>query len=782
MKTKPMKKLHLLLLMCLGYTAFGQYIDPLEAVDPNIGTVHSRWFFYTPAANPFGMAKPAPSTNGSYGNKWGWEAVGYDGTHTSIEGFVNFHEFQVGGISLMPTNGELITVPGKLEEVEKGYRSNFKKENEIAQPGYYSVVLEDYNIKAELTSTPRVSFHRYSFPKGENHLLFDIGNTQGESGNVVDAAVTMVDDKTIEGYVITHPGYVKYYQPGAYVKMYFVAEIDKTTSSIASFNKEDIHFGCKTALGQGAGLALTFDQNKEYQVEVKIGQSYTSIENARLNLEKEAIDLQFDEAKEKAQSKWREMLGKIAVKGGSKEHQTKFYTGLYHALLGRGLSSDVNGQYPSINGEVGQIEIDETTNQPKYNHYNTDAVWGAFWNLTQLWALAYPEYYNEFVQCQLDIYKDGGWLADGVATNKFVSGVGTNYTGLLIASAYNRGIDQYDHELAYQAVRKNELGWMNRPLGAGKADTKVFVEEGFVPLTQNNEYYSASNAEGSQFSASHTLEYSFSASAAMNMAKSLHHIDDAKLFADYSKGWEKLFNEEIGFITPKTKDHQFVKDFDPKKVWTGFQEGNAWQYTFYVPHDVKGLAKKIGPQEFIERLNGVFETAAITKFGGGETVDAFAGLENVYNHGNQPSLHIAWMYNFTDQPYKTQYWVREICDVFYGTDETHGYGYGQDEDQGQLGAWYVLAGIGLFDVAGGTGENPNLQLSMPQFEEVKISLDKQFYEGEEVVIKIKGDPTKNRYIKSAEWNGESLESVFLPWSEYIKGGVLEMKSSAKPKK
>lgn len=755
---------------------------PLEWVNPNIGTEHSRWFFYTPAAQPFGMAKPAPSTNGQYGNKWGWEAVGYDGTHTSIEGFVNFHEFQVGGIALMPTTGQLLTTPGKLEEVEKGYRSSFQKENELAQPGYYAVFLDKYNVKAELTSTPRVAFHRYTFEENkEGRILFDIGNRQGESGEVLDASVQRVGDHTIEGFVITQPSYAKYYQPGSTVKMYFVAELSKSPSNVDAFHKDEIQTGTETAQGKGAGLALLFDDVKGKSVEVKMGLSYTSIENAKLNLETEATDLNFNQAKIKAQEKWSEMLGRIDAKGGSEEHQTKFYTGLYHALLGRGLSSDVNGAYPSIHGEVGYIPVGDD-GLPRYNHYNTDAVWGAFWNLTQLWALAYPDYYNEFIQCQLDIYRDGGWLADGVAANKFVSGVGTNYMGLVIASAYNRGIGLFDVRTAYEAVYKNELGWENRPLGAGKADTKVWTEKGYVPLTSNSEYYSASNAEGSQFSASHTLEYSFSAFAAAQMAKSLGKKEDYKMFMEYSKGWENLFDEETGFIRPKLPNGEFVEEFDPKTVWTGFQEGNAWQYTFYVPHDPKGLMNKIGQQEFIDRLDGVFETAAVTKFGGGEEVNAFAGLENVYNHGNQPSLQISWMYNFTDQPWKSQYWVREICDVFYGTDQTHGYGYGQDEDQGQLGAWYVLAGIGLFDVQGGTAKDPTLQMVLPQFSEINIQLHPEFYEGNELKILTQGDVTNDHYIKSAKWNNETMNSVFIPWKDITEGGVLEIQSASEPNK
>jgi putative alpha-1,2-mannosidase len=197
-------------------------------VNPNIGTAHSRWFFYTPGAVPFGMAKLAPSTNGSYGNSNGWEAVGYDSRHESIEGFANLHEFQIGGLLFTGITGKLKTVPGTLENPDEGYRSRFNKEDEVAKPGYYKVLLRDYNITVELTATKRSGWQRYTFPKSENsYLIFDIGNQLGESGKVKDAQVTYNKDGTLEGYVVTYPEYVKKYQPDGDIKMYFFAEVNK---------------------------------------------------------------------------------------------------------------------------------------------------------------------------------------------------------------------------------------------------------------------------------------------------------------------------------------------------------------------------------------------------------------------------------------------------------------------------------------------------------------------------------------------------------------------------
>src|SRR5688572_24540443 len=222
-------------------TLSAQYI---QYVDPFIGTAHCRWFHFTPGAVPFGMAKPAPSTNGSYGNASGWEATGYDFRHSSIEGFPNFHEFQVGGVVLAPITGLLQTVPGKLENPESGYRSNFDRKDELATAGYYAVFLKDYNIKAELTATKRVAFQRYHFPAGqEAHIIFDIGNKQGESGPVKDAKVYILPDGRIEGFVTTLPLYVQKYQPGGEVSMYFSAIIDTRSSAHGVFKKASVQAG-----------------------------------------------------------------------------------------------------------------------------------------------------------------------------------------------------------------------------------------------------------------------------------------------------------------------------------------------------------------------------------------------------------------------------------------------------------------------------------------------------------------------------------------------------------
>ncbi len=755
--------------------------QPSDCVDPNIGTAHSRWFFYTPAACPFGLAKPAPSTDGHLGNNQGWEAVGYDDRHTSIEGFANLHEFQIGGIMMMPTVGKLQTIPGNPGQPETGYRSLFSHANEIAQPGYYKVRLDDYDATAELTSTTRVAFHRYTFPESnESHILFDIGNRLGESGQVIDSYVHIVNSRQVEGFVSTLPEYVKRYQPGAEVKMYFSATLDKDAQSFGVFKREQVFAGQQVVEGPGAGVYLNYETKAGESVTIKVGLSYTSIANARHNLHVEAKNLSFDQALTAAKGRWSEMLGRIRVEGGAEADRTKFYTGLYHALLGRGVASDCNGQYVRNNGSIGQLPCD-SNGIPEFQMYNTDAIWGGFWNLTQVWTMAYPDYLSGFVRSQLQQYDDCGWLPDGVAASKFVSGVGTDYMGLVVSAAYLRGIRNFDVEKAYQAVRKNELGWKNRPMGVGKADTRVFVEKGYSPYLHNAPQ-PQTNPTGARFGASHTLEYSFSAYAASQFAKSLGKTDDYEQLAQLSKGWEILFDSETGFIRPKRPDGSFITPFDPKEVWRGFQEGNAYQYTFYVPQDPMGLISTIGRETFVQRLDSIFQQSEKLGFGSGKEIGAFAGLQNVYNHGNQPSLHIAWLFNYAGEPWLTQKWVRRICNEFYGLDGIHGYGYGQDEDQGQLGAWYVLAGMGLFDVQGGTAIDGSLQLCAPQFDSIHVKLDPNYYPGSEFVIRVEGDPENEEFIKSVQYNDREINDCQLSWADFITGGELVITTSSAPKK
>ena len=773
-----MKKFLILAVCLLTATVTMAEEDLLQYVHPTLGTAHSRWFVFTPASMPFGMAKLGASTNGTYGNHDGWEAVGYEDGHTSIDGFPCLHEFQIGGIALMPITGKAPTLPGRMENPEEGWRSTFDKEDEQTHPGYYSVVLADYGVRAELTATPRVGYQRFTFPKSDNsHILLNIGNRMGESGRVRDAQIKVTGKRTVEGYVITEPEYVKKYQHGATVPMYFYAQFDHDlTDTDVALQGGQWQKG-ESIEGEGALMLLNFSTREGEQIVARIGLSYTSIDNARLNFRREARHKGFNAARKAAEKEWRRQLGRIKVEGGTDDSRIKFYTGLYHALLGRGLASDVNGAYPRNDGTVGQIPTGKH-GRPIHNHYNTDAVWGAYWNLTTLWSLAYPEYYADWISSQLLVYKDAGWLGDGIACSRYVSGVGTNMVPIAMAGAYQSGIRNFDVETAYAASLKNELTSEGRIEGAGKMDVGAFVERGFSPYDVQRSY--EQNTVGSQFGASHTLEYSFSSYAVAQWAKALGKDDDYATLMALSKGWEKLFDDSLGLVHPRDIEGRFLDNFDPHESWRGFQEGNAIQYTFFVPQDPTGLVDRVGRDTFNERLDSIFTVARELEFGGGKTLYAFSGLQSPYNHGNQPSLHISWLFNFSGKPWLTQKWTHLICDEFYGTTGEHGYGYGQDEDQGQLGAWYVLGAMGIFDVQGGTPVRPTYQFGSPQFDRITIQLSKANSKGKRFVIEANDAGDNHYYVQKATLNGKDFNQSWIYRDELHQGGRLQLQMSSTP--
>ncbi len=752
--------------------------DLTTYVDPQIGSVHGRWFFYTPAAQPFGMAKLAPHTN-AYNSAGGWGPTGYDDRQTSIEGFGHFHEFQIGSLVFMPTVGTVKTVPGTLEDPDAGYRSRFDKASEHAEAGYYSVLLKDYDIKAEITATPRVGYHRYTFPKtDEAHVIIDVGHKQGESGDVTQAFAQLVNGTEVEGYVETNPEYVKFCDPGKRVRMYFVARFEKKPTITGSFVDTMQQAGEIKTDGTNNGLYLTFSMAQGEALEIQTGLSYTSIANARLNLKTESTGKSFDMVREESKEIWNQKLNRILVAGGKKEDRVKFYTGLYHVLLGRGISNDVNGNYPEVDGKIGQIPLDADGN-PKYHHYNTDGIWGGFWNLSQVWALAYPDYFSEYVQSNIDFYKNRGWLHDGEANGVYTNGVQTNFQGLLLASAYNVGIRDFDVETGYKAALKNELEYHGRNLGNGKYDLAYFIKNHYVPYKDTL----ISNGWVFNFGASHTLEYSFSSYAVAQMAKGMKDPKNYKRLMEQAAYYKNLFDPETKFMRPKLENGSFIEKFDPMKAWDGFQEGNAYQYTWYVPQDPAGLIALIGNPLFNERLETMFADAQKTNFGGSaEDVNSFSGVEKLYNQGNQPCLLDPWLFNYSGKPWLTQKWVRAICNGFYGTEPLHGYGVGQDEDQGQLGAWYVMASMGLFDVQGHASANPTLQFGSPLFDSISIQLDKNYYPGEVFTIETKNQTPANLYVQSAIWNGKPVNNNWMYHRELMKGGTLVFTMGPEPNK
>lgn len=763
----------LFLLSCTDATKM-----PVDWVDTQLGATHCRWFFYTPAALPFGMAKLAPTTD-AYGSIGSWLPNGYDDRHTSIEGFAHLHEFQLGGIVTMPTVGTLKTLPGTLDNPDIGYRSRFDKATEHATPGFYGVTLSDYDIKVELTATQRVGYHRYTYPQADTaRILFDIGHPQGESAKVVDTYIRYEpSEHALKGFLECYPVYATFSDKGNTVKSYFYARLPQKVASFGTY-RDSITYPDSTQIsGIGTGMYIEFPTVANEVVEMQVGLSFTSVDNAKLNLDKETSDRNFDQVKADARKIWNDKLSRIEVEGGTDADKTKFYTALYHALLGRGVSNDIDGSYITNNKKIAKI-LCGNEGVPLYSHHNTDGIWGGFWNLTQVWTLAYPEVMESYVRSTLDFSRHtGGWLHDGEAAGVYTNGVQTNFQGVVASAAYHSGIIKDDSDYLWKVVYQNEVGYENRPDGAGRYDNGEFIKKGYVPLHD----YVLPNGWVTNFGASHTLEYSFAAYAASQLAESLGKKTEAEQLKRYANGCKLLFDKETGYMRPREESGEFMKDFEPMKAWLGFQEGNAAQYTWYVPHDVAGLISLVGKEEFNRRLENTFQMASKTLYGGKpDEFDSFSGIEQLYNHGNQPCLHNAWLFNYSGKPWMTQRYTRDICNVFYGIDPTHGYGYGQDEDQGQLGAWYVLAAMGLFDVQGGTNQQPTMQIGSPLFDRITIHLNRNYYSGETFSIIAADNSPKSYYIQEAGLNGEPLQKCFISLKDFQEGGILTLTMGQQP--
>jgi len=751
---------------------------PVDYVNPFLYGVNERWFAFAPASLPFGLAKLAPMTSGPGDYVGGGGRTGYDYRDGSIIGFSHVHEWQLGGILIMPTVGDLVTVPGDAADVSTGYRSPFKKSSEKAGAGYYSVFLDRYNIGVDLTATKRVGFHRYTFPKSDSaHIIFDVGNLLGEAGttpggrkwgwdeahdseyyDVQGASVEILSPTRIQGYTIALPVYSCVSLEMKTCRVYFAATLSKPASSYGCYRKNTHHDKLRAEYGRRVGAYLNFKTHKDEQIEVRVGISFVSMDQAWANLEAEDTGKPFEQVRNDARTEWNRRLSKIEVEGGPEANKVKFYSALYMVLLGRGTSSDANGKYISNYNEVKQIPLKDGV--PEYSHYNNDGLWGAFGNFLQVWSLVYPEQIDSYSKGMLDVYDETGWLPDGLACDKFLPGMNSNQMPTVLTCAVNRGVATFDIEKAYRACYKNETEYVDRPRGAGKYDLRDFWKYDYIPYGEHR-----------RIAASHTLENAFSCWVTAQMAKKLNKTSDYERLMEGSRKWENLFDAEKGFLNARLKDGSFVRPFNPVKS-PGFEEGNINQYAFFVPHDIQGIVNKMGKERSIDILDGFFTVAEKSNF---------SDLQ-IYFHGNQPPLLNAFVFNYIGQPWRTQKWVRAIMDKFYMSVPGPYKEYKGDDDQGQLGGWFVNAAIGLFDISGGCAVDQQLYIHTPLFAKVTIHLNKQYYKADKFTILTRNFSEKNIYIQSAELNGRKLDGLHFDFDEINAGSTLVLELGETPKK
>lgn len=762
-RTRPLTQAVLTCLIaafCLPLAA--QTRDLTRWVNPFIGTgAHGHTF--PGATSPFGMVQLSPDTRID-----NWDgSSGYHYSDDIIYGFSHLHLSGTGipdgcDILVMPVFGEIQLSANEGERSVNGYASKFSHENEKAEPGYYSVLLDDDGVFAEMTATKRVGFHRYTFPvSGTGHIVFDL-NWRDKT---LEKDLRYIGKNRIEGFR----------RSSSWAKdhtIYFVAEFSK-----------DYDMWAVSPHATGTGFKFKVDSGEKISVKVAI--SHVSIEGAKKNLEAELPHWDFDKVRAEAKEEWNKELSKIEVSGGTDEQTTNFYTALYHTMIHPNVFNDVDGQYRGHDGKVhsiGQAESSKlkadsrnsnknTSQQPSVvssQQYTVFSLWDTFRAAHPLYTIIDERRTVDFINTFIRIYEQGGrlpvWELWGEETDTMIG----YHAVSVIADAMAKGIQGFDYEKAYEAAKHSaELDHF------GLAGYK---KRGYVSSEDENE------------SVSKTLEYAYNDWCIASMAETLIRLrqnenrtkrlpenDDyvKEKIADYKKyirrarNFENLFDPSTKFFRPK-RNADFVSPFAPNEVTFHFTEGNSWQYSFFVPHDVSRLIDLMGGrQQFIDKLDELFETDQ--KLTGRFQPD-ITGLIGQYAHGNEPSHHIPYLYNFAHAPSKTQVRVRYILDNFYkNTPE----GLIGNEDAGQMSAWYVLSASGFYPTTPG---QTWYDLGTPLFKEVKFNLenDKTF------VIKAPNVSPQNIYINKATWNGRKHFDSYIRHEDIMRGGILELDMTDTP--
>lgn len=720
-----------LLMLAPPPAAPAQTAERLTAnVNPFIGT-GGHGHTYPGPSLPFGMIQPGPDTRLT-----GWDGCsGYHYSDSRIYGFSHTHLSGTGipdyaDVLLMPTTGEVRLNNGA--DGRPGYSSTFSHDEEVAKPGYYAVTLKDYGIRAELTTTLRVGMHRYTFPKGQPaHVILDLEHRDEVTG----ASIDIVNDREVAG-VRRSTGWARDQV------VYFVIRFSRPFSSPGTPGlqgpayegpayggpAQDNRLKRAFDFGSGGGALL-----------LKVGISAVSVEGARKNLEAEIPGWDFDKVREAADSAWERELSKIRVEGGTPEQRTIFYTALYHSMLTPNVYMDVDGQYRGRDFKIHKAE--------GFTYYSVFSLWDTFRALHPLLAIVDRVRTRDFIQTFLRQYQEGGRLPVWeLAANETDTMIGYHAVPV-IADAIAKGIDDFDLELAYTA--------MTNSADEDRFGLAAYKRDGFIDAREE--------AEG----VSRTLEYAYDDWTIAQVARRLGRKDDYARYLKRAQSWKHLFDPSTGFMRARVEGF-WLTPFEPAEVNNHYTEANAWQYSFFVPHDVEGLMRLMGgPGRFAGKLDALFTASSRTT--GREQAD-ITGLIGQYAHGNEPSHHMAYLYAYAGQPWKTQAMVRQILNTMYGNSPE---GLSGNEDCGQMSAWYVLSAVGFYPVAPGSTQ---YVIGSPLFDKATIRLEK----GREFVIRARGNSADANYIQRARLNRSDYGKAFLEHDTISTGGELVFEMGAQP--
>lgn len=738
--------------------------DYVSRVDPFIESTRGRYFFFVTGSQPFGMISAAPLTRNK--NQYGG---GYNYNSTEVLGFPQVHCWMLSGVTLMPVVGQVDVTQG-----EQVWKSSFSHAGEVAQPGYHRLYLDKYKMWVEQTASDRVSFYRFTYTDKASAVMNVLLNVGGyvSTTTMTGADIRKVNAHEIEGSVNTVG---RLWGGPENVKIYYVIRFEKPMLQMDGWDGAKTYTDIRELQGTGeatprnqgmsyydappAGISAQYQVNTGETLQVKCAISYTSIENARLNLESEIQDWDFDQACADSRAEWNEYLGRIDVKGGTAAQQTKFYTDLWHALLGRHKIDDVSGNYPDYTD--GEQRGSQTVNiryktrmlpkyktgKSKFHMYNSDAFWLTQWNLNVLWGLAWPEIQDDFAACLVQYAENGGLLPRGPNAGGYSYIMTTCPATSLITSAYQKNIlTKVSPDVAYRVMVENHKG--GGMIGS-KEQIALYEKAGYYPDNAGT-----------------TVEAAFQDWALSQMAEKMGKKRDASFYKKRSGGWTALYNDEYKLLFPKKADGAWLHT-EPLNG-NGWVEANAWQATWSVSHGISQLAELMGGNKVLcERLNYAFEQARPQDF-------VFGYSSGYVSYANQPGCSNAHVFNYAGAPHLSQYWVRQVNEKAYGgTTPDKGYG-GHDEDQGQMGGVSALMSIGLFSLKGTCDTEPVYEITAPVFDEVNIKLSPKYYSGKTFQIKTYNNSAENCYIRKSSLNGKPLDTFWFYHKDFIQGGSLEL--------
>jgi predicted alpha-1,2-mannosidase len=683
-------------------------VTPADYVDTQMGVAHSRWMIAPGPWMPFSMVKLAPDNQDT--EWWG----GYDPAIESVGTFSHIHEFTTIGLGTMPANGKLRINMGDVHSKPgSGYRSHIDKSTEESPLGYYKVDLTDYHIKAELASTTRASFQRYTYPKAtDSRVMIDFQIPSEYKYQLKEVKLKKVNDYRIEGY--SHqlsPQIWKKTTDQDYI-IHFVIEFDQPIKKMGTWTDGNVSTDAELNIKdpENAGAYVEFDTRDNQVVQMRTGISYVSIDGASKNLEAEIskpFGWSFDAVVQSQRAVWNDIFTRLKITTNDKREKTRFYTNMYRAVCERNTYSDVDGKWVDASERVQQFK------DPEAVALGCDAFWNTFWNLNQFWNLVTPEWSSRWVKSELGMYDADGWLAKSPSGMEYMPVMVAEHEVPLIVSAYQMGIRDFDPQKAFEASRKT-LDTQAEKVGgglAGNVDYSAYVKYKYVPYDKGR--------------FSNSLEFSYDDWTLSQLAKALGKTKDYEKFADRGTWWKNVIDPETGYARMRNSKGEWFPNFDPFQSGhnTHYVEGNAWQLTYFVPQDVPGLEKAIGEKRFSDRLQWGFKESEKWRFN--------APSESYWDYpvvqGNQQSMHFAFLFNWVKQPWLTQQWSRAIIDRYYGYGATTA--YLGDEDQGQMSSWFVMAALGLFQTDGGCRIDPIYEIASPIFPKVSIDLGNRYRTG-----------------------------------------------------